>query len=314
MEHITWIQSLALLAGITFFSIAQAYGVCTLDGDHRQVCLSNPPERIISLSPGTTELLFKAGAGQQVIAVDNYSDYPPVVKQLPNVGGYPNISTEAIVKQQPDLLVIWSNGNSPALAKQLKKLGLKTFYINVKKLDDIPRALQQLGWITGNTTTASNAARSFNRTLLVLKQTYASRASLPVFFEIWQNPLMTVGHSQVINEAITVCGGRNVFGDIPQPILKVSVEELLARNPQVIIDASPKGQTSAHHQKQLRFWQQWPSLAAVEKKNFITLQSDLITRPTSRMLEGVKQLCQQLDALRHTSSTTQKHIQHTYVK
>ncbi|WP_330927251.1 cobalamin-binding protein [Candidatus Sororendozoicomonas aggregata] len=314
MGQTTWVWLLTLLAGVASFSAAESNRICSVDGNDRHVCLSSPPARIISLSPGTTELLFEAGAGPQVIAVDKHSDYPPRVKQLPDVGGFPQVSEEAIVKQRPDLVVIWSNGNSPTVAKQLEKLGLKTFYINVRTLDDIPQALHQLGEITNNTTTATTAAQSFNHTLTLLEQTFASRTPLSVFFEIWKDPLMTVGSSQVIHEAITVCGGHNVFGNMPQSIPTVSIEALLTSNPQVIIDASPTGQTPAHFQKQLTFWQQWPSLAAVEKQHFITLQSDLITRPTSRMLQGVKQLCQQLDVLRQLSSTTQKRTEHTNAK
>ena len=289
-----------LLLLVVLFSVpwAQASGRCVMDDSDRQVCLQKNKPSIVSLSPGTTELLFAAGAGQQVVAVDEHSDYPPQVKQLPKVGGFPNISVEAIIAQKPDLVVVWQGGNSMALIQQLEKLGLKTVHIGPVTLPAIEQAIRKLGRLAGTESYADQSADRFSRRLAKLHRQYSDLPPLSVFFELWQEPLMSVGNQQIMTQAIKVCGGQSIFADVAEQTMNVSSEQLVARNPQVIMAAAPLGDTPDTRQKMQVYWQQWSELSAVKRRQFIILPSDLITRPTPRMLEGTEVLCQQLQAFR----------------
>ena len=288
-----FIFSLVLMTGL-----AQAKERCVVDDSGRQVCVPNTPLKIISLAPGSTELLFAAGAGQQVVAVDQYSDYPPETKNLPNVGGYPNINVEAIISYQPDLVVVWTGGNSQKVIRQLEKLDLKTFHINAQDFAGIDRNIRQLGQIAGTEISANKAADQFNQRLKQLKDQYQQQSELTVFFEIWRDPLMTVGGSQVITNAIQVCGGRSLYAEIPQPTVKVGMEQLIASNPDVIIGSDPRGSTSQTQKDMLDYWQRWKGLSAVKHRHMFSVPSDAIARLTPRILDGTEIICEELHAVR----------------
>ena len=146
---------------------------CVEDMSGRSVCLTTQKPKIISLSPGSTELLFAAGAGSQVIATDLHSNYPKAVEKLPRVGGYPNINVEAIIGLQPDLVVIWSGGDSPKVVQQLESLGIPTFHQNAKNFADIATAIQRLGNIAGTGSAAQKTVDVFLTRLNSLRQQYS---------------------------------------------------------------------------------------------------------------------------------------------
>ncbi|MGB1271788.1 MAG: cobalamin-binding protein, partial [Endozoicomonas sp.] len=271
---------------------------CVKDSSDRSVCLKTRTPRIISLSPGSTELLFAAGAGSRVVAVDQYSDYPVQAETLPKVGGYPNISVEAIVERKPDLVVVWTGGNSRKLMHQLESIGIQTFHFDVFDFNDIERALRTLGLVAGTEQQANYQADVFARRLASLKSSYQSRPTVSVFFEIWRDPLMTVGNGQIINKAIQLCGGWNVYGNLSERIPRVSMESLVALDPQVIIGSDPRGDTVATRKALMEYWGRWKMLTAVQKKQLFSVTSDLIARPTPRMLDEVETLCLHLQAAR----------------
>ena len=280
---------------------AQAKERCITDDSGRQVCVQNKPLKIISLAPGSTELLFAAGAGKQVVAVDQHSDYPPEINNLPRVGGYPSINVEAIVSHQPDIVVVWTGGNSQKVVRQLETLKLKTFHINAQDLAGIDRNIRQLGQIAGTATSANKAADEFTERLKQLKKQYQQQLELSVFFEIWRDPLMSVGGSQVITDTIEVCGGRSLYADIPQPTVQVGMEQLIADNPDVIIGSDPRGNTPKTQQELLNFWKKWSSLSAVKHQQLFSVPSDSIARLTPRILDGTEMICKQLQAVRNKS-------------
>ncbi len=278
----------------------QATQRCVVDDSGREVCVSDKPS-IISLAPGTTELLFAAGAGKQVIAVDEYSDFPPEVIKLPTVGGYPNINVEAIVARKPQLVVIWSAGNSQQMTRHLEQLGVNTFHINAETIAGIDRVIRQLGKIAGTEQAANKAADDFSEQLAGLKKQYQHNEKLSVFFEIWREPLMSVGGSQVITDAIAVCGGRSLYADVARPTVKVGMEQLIAENPDVILSSDPRGDTPETREAMLDYWQRWTSMTAVKKKQLFSVPSDYIARLAPRILKGTAIICQQLQSVREQS-------------
>ncbi|WP_263322371.1 cobalamin-binding protein [Endozoicomonas sp. Mp262] len=281
----------------------QARDYCTVDDGGIKLCLKQPPKRIISLAPGSTELLYAAGAGKQLLAVDQYSDYPAAAQKLPKVGGYPNISIETLIGMNPDLVVVWTGGNSPQLIKHIENTGLTVFRLNASDLNDIESGIRKLGVITGNTRHASKSADAYASHLANLKTTYQQQSPVSVFFEIWRSPLMAIGGQQIIDSTITLCGGRNIFADAATRVPVISIESLLARNPDVIIASDPRGNSKENQQAMTRYWNKWPMLSAVKKNQLYTVSSDLIARPTPRILEGAEQICQYLQTVRTTQNT-----------
>lgn len=296
-----WLALLAL--GVLAITFAARADYCATDDEGSRLCLEQRPRRIISLAPATTELLYAAGAGEQLLAVDRYSDYPPAAKTLAKVGGYPTVSIETLVAMKPDLVVIWAGGNAPRLVRQIKALGLASFSINARTLEAVAADIRSLGRISGNESQAALYADRFTARLERLRRAYQGQPPVRVFFEIWRNPLMAIGGQQVINSVIELCGGRNIFADVPAPAPVISMEMLLAGNPDAIIASVPEGQTAASRQAMVAYWRQWPMLSAVRKNQLFAVASDLIARPGPRILDGAEQICQFLQTVRAASDS-----------
>lgn len=130
----TWLAAFVISGHTTLLQAAQ---VCIKDDLKREVCAPKSVKKIVSLSPGSTELIYAAGAGKQVVAVDDHSDYPPAVAKVPRVGGFPNVSIEAIAAMKPDLVVAWAGGNSPKVTSKLESLGVRVFYIDPLSFPEI---------------------------------------------------------------------------------------------------------------------------------------------------------------------------------
>ncbi|MFK0569716.1 cobalamin-binding protein [Endozoicomonas sp.] len=277
---------------------------CVKDMSDRSVCLNTRSPKIISLSPGSTELLFAAGAGDRVIAVDQHSDFPEAVKKLPNVGGYPNVNIEAIVAMKPDLVVVWTAGNSQKIIRQLESIGISTFHIDVVDFAGIERAIRSLGQVAGTEKEAGRVVDEFSTRLKALQSNYGQREPVSVFFEIWRSPLMTVGNEQVIDDVISLCGGQNIYGDVSERVPEIGIESLISRNPQVIIGSDPRGDTPETRKDLMNYWSQWENLQAVRKQQLFSVPSDVIARPTPRMLDGAEMICRQLQAVRTGSGSS----------
>lgn len=281
-----------LLLQVTCYGAEPASKRCVIDSSQQSVCTTKAHPNLISLSHGTTELLYATDAGAQLLAVDDHSNYPPQVEKLPSVGGYPNINLEAIIAKQPDIVLFWQGGNAPELAAQLKAARITVFYSEAKILNDIAPALRAIGTLAGTTATTEKAIQQFTQRLAAMRQQYSTQKAVKVFFEIWRNPLMTVGNSQLISDVISLCGGQNLYNDVDKAIPTVSLESLIARNPQVIV-------TSGYHSNDLAsYWSQYSIIEAVNKQQFLVLPGDLITRTTPRVLDGAALLCNYLQSIR----------------
>lgn len=270
------------------------------DDSGQTVSLKAPAKRIVSLAPHLTENLFAAGAGPALVGAVDYSDYPAAAKSLPRVGGYSRLDLEAIVALKPDLVIGWQSGNAPAALERLKTLGIPVFVSQTNRIEDIAPLLEQLGTLSGNSASASKAARSFRQRLDSLRQQYSQRPPVRVFYQVWKAPLTTVGEPQIISDAIRLCGGVNVFGQLKQMAPHVSHEAVLAANPEAII-ASGMGESRPQW---LDDWRQWTMLTAVKRQNLFFIPPDLIQRHTPRLLDGTERLCQQLEQTREQRHKT----------
>lgn len=292
IKAVLTVMALMLLAGRIW---AQSEA-CVHDALDQQLCLASPAERIVSLSPGATELLFSAGAGDRVVAVSAWSDYPPRAEALPQVGDSNRLDLETIVALSPDLVVAWIDGNSRAQLEKLSTIGINVFWLAPRRFDDIAEAVEQLALLTGQPEMGRQQAAEFRQGLSELQAEYADTRPIRVFFQIWDQPLMTVNREELISKAITLCGGVNVFADLPRLVPRISAEAVVAANPDVIVTS---GEDSSDLSGLAR-WQQFPELTAVKNENLFIEPPSLLARPTFRMLDGTRHLCQTLERARAT--------------
>jgi iron complex transport system substrate-binding protein len=285
--------ALLLLAAL-FASVGKAAPIELTDDSGRTVRLPAPARRIVSLAPHITETLYAAGAGAAVVGAVDYSDYPPAARQLPRVGGYSRLDLEAILRLKPDLVIAWESGNPPAQIDKLRALGLPIFLSQPDSMDDIAVQLENFGRLAGREASAAEAAAAFRTRLAHLRATYAGKPRVRVFYQIWKTPLMTVGRPQIISRAIALCGGENVFGDLPERAPTVSLEAVLAANPEAII-ATGMGEARPEW---LDDWKRWPRLLAVQRGNLFHMNPDILQRHTPRLLDGTERLCQALETAR----------------
>ena len=257
--------------------------------------LAAPAKRIVSLAPNITELLFAAGAGERVVGASEFSDYPAAAKAIPRIGSSAHLDLERIVRLQPDLIVVWGSGTPELQLEALRRLGIPLFYSDAHVLDDLPRAMLSLGTLAGSEQRAGEAAAAFSARLSDLRSRYAERARVRLFWQVWAHPLLTVNRQHIIDDVIGLCGGTNVFADLPSLVPSVSIEAVIAADPEAIAtttDASVDGGDG------LDQWRKLGWLSATKHGNFIVLDSGTIDRASPRILDGAAALCQGLQSVR----------------
>ena len=269
-------------------------GIVVSDDLGTRLRLERPAQRIITLAPHLTETLFAAGAGERLIGAVAFSDYPEAAKKAASVGGYSQLDLEAITALKPDLIIAWHSGNAPKHIDKLRALGLPVYVSQPQHIDDIASEIERLGLLAGSETTARMAAKNFRERLLQLRQRYADRPPVRTFYQVWNQPLTTVGGRQIISDVIRLCGGENVFSRLESLAPTLSEEAVLAANPEVIVASG----MDAARPEWLDRWRRWGSLLAVTQDNLFFVPPDLIQRHTPRLLDGAEQLCRQLETAR----------------
>ena len=277
-----------------FFSVHSiAQPLYAQDALHQPVQLKAPAQRIISLAPHTTELLYSVGAGNQIVAAVEFADYPEVAKKLPRVGSHSGLNLEAILALEPDLIVYWPKGNPKAELARLRSFGIPMFASDPQDFPDIARELETLAQLTGHSTTAQPVIDEFLMRTQSLRNRYRQAKRLDVFYQVWDQPLLTQNEHSFVSKIIELCGGRNVFATLPLLSPQVSIEAVLAANPDVIM-ASSNGPAPYW----LRAWEKYPTLKAVRHQNIVVTHADWLHRPTLRLLDAAQQVCTLLDQAR----------------
>lgn len=282
--------SLALCGGA-----AQAADIVLKDDTGATLRLPAPARRIVSLAPHVTENLFAAGAGGQVVGTVDYSDYPEAAKKIARVGGYSRLDLEAVAALRPDLIIAWESGNAPGHVAKLRSLGIPVFISQPNRIEDVAEQLEKFGQLAGTSAVANGDAARFRARLAEIRKQYSGQPRVPTFYQIWKQPLMSVGRQQIISDVISLCGGSNVFGQVEQMAPKVSEEAVLAANPEAII-ASGMGDSRPEW---LDDWKRWKQITAVARDNLFFVPPELIQRHTPRILEGAARLCEHLETARH---------------
>lgn len=286
-------KSLLILALLAVFRLAHA-DVSVIDDSGATVRLAQPARRIVSLAPHMTETLFAAGAGERVVGTVEYSDYPEAAKKLPRIGGYSRFDLEAVAALKPDLIVAWQSGNAAAHLDKLRGLGFPLYISQPNRIEDVASEIERLGILAGTSVVGNAVAGQFRERLAGLHKRYAHRPTVRTFYQIWKQPLMTIGRKQIITDVVRLCGGENVFASLETMAPTVTVEAVIAANPEAII-ASGMGESRPEW---LDDWKRWTSITAVARDNLFFVPPELIQRHTPRLLDGAERLCQHLETTR----------------
>lgn len=294
LAHCLCVLGLAALA-----AIAPAHAAISVTDDTgATVTLQRPAQRIVSLAPHATELLFAAGGGARIVGTVAYSDYPPPARDIPHVGDNRSLDLERIAALKPDLVVVWRHGNAQKQIERLRALGIPLYFSEPHRMGDIPRSIETLGTLLDTRASAHNAAQQFRQRVDALRQRYASRPPVPVFYQVWEQPLMTLNGQHIFSDMLALCGGRNIFANEPLLVPTVSVEAVVAANPEVLLTASMGATQGSRPIDTLDAWKRWPQLLAVQRGNLFTINGDLINRFGPRLVDAATLLCEDLEQAR----------------
>jgi iron complex transport system substrate-binding protein len=266
------------------------------------VAVARPPLRIVSLTPGATEMLFAAGAGAQLIATVEYASEPPAARAVPRIGDVAAIDMERLVALRPQVVIAWPAGGNPAQRAKIAALGIPLYQQQVARLADLPGSLRRLGVLAGTAAVAERAATALEARLATLERTYGAAAAgghrPTVLLQVWNRPIYTVGGRQLMSDALELCGARNVFADLPEPGPLVDTEAVIARNPEIILVAAPPGEGAAW----VADWQRFPSLAAVRTHRVVIFENQALSRLGPSVLDAAEELCRTLARVSRGSS------------
>ena len=264
-----------------------------IDDTQQVVILAEKAQRIISLSPSITEMLFAAGAEKQIIGVVSYSDFPQQAKQIPSVGSSNSLDLEKIINLKPDLIIAWKSGNPYKQIEKLKLLGYPVFISEPQILEGIASNIKRYGLLSGNIKISQQQSQLFLTGINKLKRQYQDKSTISVFVQIWDKPIMTIGSQHIISQVIQLCGGKNIF-DSSDITLTPDIESIIQHKPELILSTG----MASIAKNWLKRWENWTMIPAVKNNHLYSTNPDLLVRHSPRLLQGAKNVCQLLDKAR----------------
>ena len=256
--------------------------------------LKQPAKRMVTFAPSLTELVFAAGAQKKLVGVSAYSDYPSAAKKIPVVADYTGPDLEKLLALKPDLVLAWSGGTSDQVMSKIKALHIPVCSVDIQKMEDVPQTIKAIGFLAGTQAIANKSADQFLNQYNTLRSKYENKPEVTVFYQLSNQPLLTLNKQSLVNEIITDCGGKNVFADAIARVPEVDMAAILKVQPDVIIASKNKvSQTDP-----VAFWSAWSGLLAVQKKHIFTVDADLIERPGPRAILAMTVLCQEINQAR----------------
>jgi iron complex transport system substrate-binding protein len=277
------IVAVALLALLAVAEVALAFTL--VDEAGREVQVPERSERIVSLAPSITEILFALGAGPRVVGVTQFSNYPPEAARLPQVGSYVNLNLEKILALRPDLVIGIRDGNPKATIDRLADLGVPAYIVDPKSLEGVIHTVRNIGRAVRCERAAAQVAGQMASRIRRVERRVAGGPNPRVFYQIGVEPIVSAGRGTFPNMLIETAGGQNVAAHMaayPQ----LSVEQVLVARPEIIIVTSMTREYEFERVK--RFWSQWPGLPAVAGDRIFVADSDLLDRPSPRIVEGLE--------------------------
>ncbi|MEO8410417.1 MAG: cobalamin-binding protein [Propionivibrio sp.] len=278
---------------ISAFGLATAE-VAVKDDSGAVVRLERPAQRIVTLAPHLAETVFAAGAGEKLVGTVEFSDFPEAAKKVPRVGGYSRLDLEAVAVLKPDLVIAWQSGNIPAHVAKLRALGLPIYLSQPDRIEDIAGEIERIGVLAGTEVVSRAAADRYRHRLAALQKRYSGRPTVRTFYQVWKQPLITIGGQQIISSVIRLCGGENVFAALDSMAPTVTVEAVIAADPAAIVASG----MDAARPEWLDDWKRWASITAVARDNLFFVPPGLIQRHTPRLLDGAERLCEHLETAR----------------
>ncbi len=255
--------------------------------------LAAPADSIITLAPNLAELVFAAGAGERLKAVVEYSNFPAEVARIPRVGDAFRVDLERIMELQPDLVIAWQSGNPQGALQKLQQLGIKVWQIEITWPGEIADAVENIARAAGTESQGGAEALNLRKRLADLQEQNADKSRLDYFYQISPRPLYTINGQHIISRSLAICGGHNVFSDLPALAPPISLEAVIIADPQVMIAPAIPGEPPA-----LLAWQDWPRLQAIRTGALLYLPADEINQATPRLLNSIESACKRLDEVR----------------
>jgi iron complex transport system substrate-binding protein len=292
----------AIAACVALAGTPDAAALTVVDDAGRSVVVDQRPLRVVTLAPSLAELVFAAGAGATLVGVSALSDYPPEARRIARIGDASRVDVERVLALKPDLVLVWQRGNVGRELEQLERAGVRLFQLEPQRLDDVARAIDRLGTLLGHEAEAGRTAAALRAALARLRADHAGAAPVTVFYQVWQQPLMTINRQQIVNDILGVCGGRNVFADLAPLVPIVSTEAVVAADPETILTASEQTGLAAWQRAPANpafaLWQPHARMTAVRHGWLYVVNGDAISRQGPRIVDGAAAVCTVLDQVR----------------
>ncbi len=285
-----------------FFSFSISYSATRAFKDEaaREVIFSFPPERIVSLAPNITEILYSLGLDEEIVGVSNHCNFPEKAKRKVRVGSYISLDFEKITSLNPDLIIATGAGNTREMVDRLGKLGFQTYVIFPKNFDDILQSIIHIGQVVNRDREARGIVEGMRRRSQRVIELTKNLPRPKVFVQIGDAPIVTVGKGSFADDLLRLAGGENIAGKEKGVYPRFGMEEILKRSPEVIVISSmnPKGD----YQKILQEWTRWKTIPAVKNGRIYLIDSDLLDRPSPRIINGLEELARVLHPERFKKS------------
>jgi iron complex transport system substrate-binding protein len=290
-----------LMRGLLLFAMllyglpakAQASLVCVRDDTDQTVCVKQA-QRVLVLAPHLTEIVDFVGGINKVIAVDGSSNFPESVDALPRLGNPWMLSAESILARKPDLVLVWQSGISMEVVAQLRKAGVAVFVSEPKKIEQVATTMRRVSTLLGTEQASGPQVDTWLQQFKVLRAQYLASPVVPVFYQVWSQPLMTLGGQHAVSEVIELCGGKNIFSDLPNLAAQVGVEGVLKRKPAVLLTSG----SDRDHQRFVAQWAAWPQIPAVKGGHVYALPSDILVRNGPRLIQAARLVCAHIERAR----------------
>jgi iron complex transport system substrate-binding protein len=252
----------------------------------REVFVKEEPRRIVALAPNLTEILYFLGLGDRVVGVTKYSYYPPAAALKPKVGTYINLNVERIISLSPDLVIGTADGNEPGVVDLLEQAGIAVFIVNPRNMRQVIDTVATLGRVCGLPEKGRALSKELSKRVdRIVEKTRPRRRPL-VLLQINVRPIMSVNRNTYLHDLILLAGGRNMTQDSPITYPRISLEEVIRRKPEVIVISSME--RGGRFEEARREWLKWTSIPAAKNKRVHLIDSDLIDRPSTRIVEGLE--------------------------
>jgi iron complex transport system substrate-binding protein len=266
------------------------------------VTVSAAPCRIVSLAPGTTAMLYAAGAAHCLVGTIAHSTEPAEAASVQVVGDAETLDFEQLLALRPTVVVVAVDVVQRVRIDRIKALGIPVYQVHVTRLAAMPESLRRLGALTGTRAVADRKAAELQGELESLSARYRERAPIRVLYQIWDRPIYTIGGKHVISDALRLCGAVNVFGDLSTAAPAVTREAAVLRNPEIILASAPPGAAADW----LAEWGRFPALAAVRNGQLVSYADERIDRMGPSVIAATGNLCAVIDKARAARATARR--------